>query len=759
MQRSWYSAFLLSGIAGCCAAAPTNASGLRLQDDTITIAKDATGKIEGSVGICNQTKAAIPLDLKLDHFTGPGNLRRDATLPSPPRDALAAGACAAVKVAVADAGQVWGAAATLRNRGVPIGTVRLLRTGTPFGLAVDGMPADKPEVHLFRNNPEGKVRLFGREELAFRTNRLQQDRSRIIIKNSDPWAYDLRVEVDAESHSCRMLPSTATVTILANQSIPIYLTCEDGPFAWFATGFLKPETRPAQAVVYVREPGGNADLPIKRAPITTVWSYYPEWFERYANAFWSLAVLVAGALLSVLATIVAPNWSRRSELRNRLAPLGQSLAGEGDLLGDAAVSPNADHERARLLLRLEWRCLKDILDSTFPLSMNAGVALDSVQAKTELLERKVALFRRVDAALLATVDLEAGRLPPSVLERVNLHCATGITLLLRPSLTSDEWTTLADLVSKSEDLLGDIRARLDWLETEVKAVETEVKAILCDPSGALRTTLSPPWSSLCHDLLEAVPRMVDVPFFPSQYAARDRRAVLFTYVRRYEAIGSLPASPINAEAKERATRGFETACKKRPFDLATARRRIEELESGVFLEELIQEIRNRRVRIVPADSVVAAYSPMRYHVLFSNRPGCNTAAVKQEIGVRWDFGDGAEKPTDGWEVWRYFSKKAALEVTVQFFVKSGGSRQPIEADGQPVTIHTTVKVERDPPHLTNVAKKIDLLRFALAVATATFAVSGVRQLLPTTDAFSALIGALALGFGADTFKNLITAKK
>jgi small-conductance mechanosensitive channel len=67
--------------------------------------------------------------------------------------------------------------------------------------------------------------------------------------------------------------------------------------------------------------------------------------------------------------------------------------------------------------------------------------------------------------------------------------------------------------------------------------------------------------------------------------------------------------------------------------------------------------------------------------------------------------------------------------------------------------------EREPEHLINQSKSVDILRFVLAVLTATFALSGVRQILPTADAISATVGALALGFGADTFKNLITSKK
>jgi hypothetical protein len=65
-------------------------------------------------------------------------------------------------------------------------------------------------------------------------------------------------------------------------------------------------------------------------------------------------------------------------------------------------------------------------------------------------------------------------------------------------------------------------------------------------------------------------------------------------------------------------------------------------------------------------------------------------------------------------------------------------------------------------HLTSrssLARFLDVLRFVLAVVTATFALTTVRQLLPSADAFSATVGVLALGFSADVFKNLITSRK
>jgi hypothetical protein len=565
--------------------------------------------------------------------------------------------------------------------------------------------------------------------------------------------------MDVDAHYCKTAPQNNTLTIAPYSSIAVYIKCDDSLFNWFTTGFLKSDTRVAQASVSVLVPRTGAVLATKRLPVSAMLSYYPQWFQLYANGFWSIGILISGALLSVFVTIVLPSYGRRIELRRRLAPMEKAIQLAPAVLALEGSPPNADHERARELLKLECSRLKAILKAIWPSSMNAGVMLDEVRAKTDLLEKKVALFRRVDAALLATVDINAGHLPPSVLDRVNLHCATGVAILLRESPASGEWAQLEAMITESESLLADNGERLDWLEKNIAAVEAAVQKILCGDDKKLHVPIPEPWSSLCCGLLETVPDMVDSLFFPSQYAVRDRRAILFTYVQRYAALLALaglaaPASPGLAKKE------FEAACKQRPFDLVRARQFLDELESGASPEDLIENIREHKVQICPVDVPVPCFSPIKFQVIFPQTPRFNTAPAKRQIGVHWDFGD-CSKPGDGWEIWHYFPRrKEPYTISVQFRDRTGlQSGELIPNPTNPVTIRTSAVAEHQPENLTNQSKTVDVLRFTLAVMTAAFALNGVRQILPTADALSATIGAVALGFTADTFKNLITARK
>ena len=741
----------ICGALKCMTAqtAPAVAPGLELDNSVMVIGKDG-GEASPNVKICNKSGSSITLNLTLSDFIAADGIRRTAVLKGVPPvpnifgQSLAASTCRTIQVSMSGLEQVAAASAQFSNGGLLIGTVTLARDHTPYSLSVDGMPSDKPEVRLFRYQPQGVF---------------EQNESRLSIKNSDPWAYALRLSVDVDGTYCQTEPPDNTLNIKPNSSLDVYVKCKDGLFNPFTTGFLKSDTRIAQVPVSVIVPGTGHVLAMKRIPITAVLSYYPEWFQQFANGFWSIGILIIGALLSVFVTIVLPSYSRRVELRRRLAPMEKALEPPDKIRAAESSLSSPDHERARTLLEMECGRLQDILKTIWPFSMNAGVMLDEVQLKTDLLERKVALFSRVEAALLATVDLNAGRLPPSVLDRVNLHCATGVTILLRDSLTSDEWTKLGTLIADSEFLLANTGEHLDWLETNIVAIEAGVQKTLCGDDKKLIKPVREPWSSLCYDLLETVPGMADEPFFPSQYAMRDRRATLFTYVERYEALQALPASAGDKCARDHAKVEFQNACKRRPFDLVRARQFIDQLESDVSPEDLIKEIGKGNVQIWPKDATVPAFSLVRFQVIFPDTPRYNTTPSQHQIGVLWKFSDRTDK--NGWNVWQCFPKrKGHYDISVQFLDKTRSQQVvPITSNGKPIVIEATATAERQPAHMINESKGLDILRFVLAVLTATFALTGVRQILPTADAFSATIGALALGFGADTFKNLITSKK
>ena len=714
---------------------------LSVQPSEIVIPKDAD-KAASNFRICNASAAPVQLDLRTTEFIIiPGVTKTAALAVVAPAGMWAKGgslapkACLTVSLTLADLAQVAFASANLVNGDQVLEQIFLRRERPGYALATDGIPADKPEVRLFRP--------------------ASQQKSRMFIRNADPWPYMVSVKLDLDTYDCDTNPPNSPLVIPPNGSQLITLSCPSDLFTFFRTGFLKSETRIAHAAIGVIIPGTDIVIANKRAPVTAILSYHADSRQPLANGLWSLGLLVLGALFSVFVTIILPSNSRKKELARRLVPIDKDLK-HASLLANVGT-PNShrflfdtpEHHKVKLLLNLEQKRLTELVNSVWLVSMNSGTVLAEVQAKTELLEKKTALFRRVAVASASSVDPNVGHMPLSVLERVNMNCRAGSVLLERETLTPEEWARLEGLVAESEELLSDPGRQLDWLETRTLTVERAVQEILCDPGPpkALRNPTPEPWSNLCSHSLGVVAEMDRAPFFPGQYAARDRRAIFFTYVRRYAALEDVSPEISGDPGWTRLKEEFTSGCLKRN-DLLRLKGLIEQLEQGASREALVREIEGQRVDISPSKAEAPAFSPMRFQIVFRDAPHFNSASARCQIEVKWNFGTTGS--CNGWEVWHYFPKsKTSYPVTATFL---DGGRKVGE-------ILTTVTASQNAMHLTNQSKLMDVFRFSLTVLTATFALTGVRQVLPNADALGATLGALALGFSADAFKNLLAARK
>jgi hypothetical protein len=283
-------------------AEPSAAQQLTVEPQVLTVPKDkaeATGQIQ----VCNTSGMPVPVKIGLSTFHAPAGVTRTGTIP--PKSIPAAGTvlgpgkCMELQVAFADLSQIAMLSGQLLNGNQEIAPLRLVRESLSYTLSVDGATADKPEVRLVRPEHPNDVS------------------SRIFIKNSDPFPYDLRFTIDLDSGKC-WERSRQTFSIGANTSKELYLNCDPTLFDWFRTGFLKSDTRVRQAALDVMLPDSEIVLTTKRPPVTAVISYFSEWAQQLSNVFWSLLILIVGALLSVAMTIVLPNYRRKKDLLRRL---------------------------------------------------------------------------------------------------------------------------------------------------------------------------------------------------------------------------------------------------------------------------------------------------------------------------------------------------------------------------------------------------------------------------------------------------------
>jgi hypothetical protein len=167
----------------------------------------------------------------------------------------------------------------------------------------------------------------------------------------------------------------------------------------------------------------------------------------------------------------------------------------------------------------------------------------------------------------------------------------------------------------------------------------------------------------------------------------------------------------------------------------------------------------------PALEMHAAPSPVQTLVptalsLRFERAELNETAALREWTCSWDFGDNTD-PEKGWDVYHCFLKKDNYVVTASLMDLQGN---PI-VTGQPIK-RTIEVVDSTPakkrgfriPTITPEAK-VEAMQLAFVLA---IALSGLyataRGKVETLDGPTAVLAVIAIGFGADTLKNLLTQK-
>ena len=694
------------------------------------------GSASALIRICNLSANVITLNLNVSDFqaeTGE-RLGSDAAAFQPAITSVAAKtgvepSCAVTKIT---AGKLWfvgWSSAQLLNGKDSIATLTANRARAPFAVKLEG--GEKPEIHFIRAGG-----LFG------------QGPTKIQLRNDDPVPYRFRLHVEIDGRNCDTNPPLGTRDIRGSSGVEATVTCDDSLFDFARTGMLKPDSRPGTAVIEFLSYDSRTVVGTKRQPLTASLYWFPEYYELTANVLASIVILLLGALTAVAVTLVVPNRLRKRALIDRLQCVRSNLNG---------VHPPEIAKQTHLLLVLERSRLDSLRSNCAVYSLDANATLTQVQQSTAALERNAAVFIRLCRVLMSADDPTSLQYPPSVLSRIRQTCRDAFSLLQLMPLSDIDAATVEQSTRDAEKLLLSEGQVLDWLETQIRSAEQTIQNLLCDagPPKKPKATLPAPWERLKAMNSTALADMElwdTMPLFPGQYALRDRRAVLLLLFHRVATLDVIVPLAVPAERKQ----VFEEFVQKcaAPADLVVLQQLVTELEQACYESNIVGAIGSKPVTIVPEGDVLS-YSPIRLQILFPNEPKLNTAAAQARIGVTWNFGDGTPAGT-GWRVWHYFiSQGAAYSVTATF--TGSNDKSILGKDGNTASATATISARNIPEEFRHRNKRLEVIRFFLVLLTATFGIQAARQLLPTADIFSAIIGIFALGFGATTMRSLLSS--
>ncbi len=192
---------------------------------------------------------------------------------------------------------------------------------------------------------------------------------------------------------------------------------------------------------------------------------------------------------------------------------------------------------------------------------------------------------------------------------------------------------------------------------------------------------------------------------------------------------------------------------------------VQEMRENVYERDLLEEIAaTGKAEIVFNPRVVRPYLPVLFSIRFKDSR-FNDAAATQRLAFKWEFPNDLQK--ENWKVCHFFQgnepkRDEGRDVTISVRAESRKPHDATPAVGKGTArplrsaLSTIVEIQRAerPSYSRAFAEGVRFL-IAFGVALAGL-LSGALQQLEKLDFLPAMIVVLALGFAADSVKNLLT---
>jgi hypothetical protein len=528
----------------------------------------------------------------------------------------------------------------------------------------------------------------------------------------------------------------------------------------------------------------------------------PETTETFFAVYVMFFLFIGGAL-SLLANSILPNMLRRIAFEKQLARLADRTS---------SVSYRVD-SYVRVLLRLERKKIEFALKDATWYSLSIAEKIDVVALDIARLDRRLTLAERADELRRRFEDIAACA-PPSATDLVDQVLQSASEQLHSFTLPDEVLTEANALLGKADaemDALADSSQQAKRVAANFKELKTRLDVFPKDLYPDLEATLSGIFRFFTYpfdDPANIVPPML----FAIDHAIAAGHIILdYAMVRACIAKGGTTECP-NA-GKETCERLRARECRLIELlgtlswkSLREARILVQEMRENVYEEDIIQGLWKREVDKKPVARIVfdtqraRPYLPIYFSVDFDN-PRFRNAAALNCLGFRWTFpGDMFE---EGAKVCHYFignepeiaftwdgdeSETAAEHKSAerrhhskeekqhQWWIVKKWTRWQEQRRrmkrGFTTSISLTVQKPNDVSLSARIHEKIkldprkrqgksrawvEIVRFLLAFGVALAGIeAGALDQLRKLDFLAGTIAVVALGFGADSIKNLLT---
>lgn len=745
---------------------------------------------EGAVvfSVRNNASATVPLSLTTGPVVDVGTrtvlLKAKASLaPLVPQAAsaptLASGSSASYEATVTGVSGASAAQVDIFNDGAFLATLPMIEIDAPLGIAIEG------------DGVPGKPLAFAYAQPVV-----------IALKNADPesyrvhWTLQVAGKVEGQGDLDVAPAGTSRISVTPTSDV----------FSVFDR--LHPSEK--QGVLYLSV-GDTANvssglLPSRALPVDLLMRRVSPSASSFLSYTYAGVLLFLGGILSVVASSVLPNMQKKVELRTQLVRLANRTT---------SVSTRID-SYLRVLLRLERKRIEIGVREISAWLPASADPLSHISASIDALDKRLTASEHLDE-LRRRHEQASTTAPPSVSEDIDTRLQAAAEQLHPLNLSDTDLAAANGSLHQAEALLAmldDDAALTKLIAANVTSLKARISKFPTDYCADLVAALPGVWLILDPERgLDDPKNIVRPMFFTIDHGvAAIHLALNYAMVR-----GSVP-SPESASCSNPGETVRERLARRHCHlidllgtlswrALREATNLVAQMREDIYEEDVLAEIEKQGQAEITYDTQKARpYLPVFLSITFKDSR-FNGAAALQRMICHWSFPDGLNEY--GWKVCHYFSgdrriysttphiraraitdprsdnaspaqsaptplaeaghvsalrrlirifhkpsPARSITVVIEAVIRSQKSLESEEVPRPPLT--SQLEIQRAAPKERS-RFLAEFLRFAIAFGVALAGLlSGALGQLEKLDLIPATVAILALGFGADSIKNLLT---
>jgi len=492
-------------------------------------------------------------------------------------------------------------------------------------------------------------------------------------------------------------------------------------------------------------------------------------------AIYVMLFLLIGGLLSLLGSSVLPSVLKKIALRRQIGDLADRTS---------SVSARVD-SYLRVLLRLERAKIGIALSEVGPFSLSSGERFEDVTVAIDRLAKRLAVAERLDELRRCFEDASATA-PPSITDEIDKTLQLASNQLHSFALPDEDVNAANLLLSKAEAslaLLDDSAAQAKLIAANFRQLKDRLKSFPEPVYSDLKLAL-PGIFAFLDAPFDDPANIVRPMFFAIDHAIAAMHAAL-DYAMVRVAIPVATASIGGDPGKTSRERLLAHECELLKLlgtlswkSLRAATTLVQEMREDLYESDVLAEIEKvredgtKRVRVVFDTLKARPYLPVYFSISFDDPRFCGAAALSK-LSFKWIFPAGLTE--EGSRVCHYFLGDEPLEDEPQgseHRVRKSGRKRFRMKNGRKVKITVSVQSHRNlntantiegileiqPPKPHESSRAVaEAVRFLIAFGVALAGLeAGALDQLAKLDFFPATLAVVALGFGADSIKNLLT---